>query len=164
MRRRDFFAGCLIGYTMAASACLGRKSAGLQKLRLAAGRGLTMSSLHLAHELGYFRDSGFELEILHLSNPIDAMTLLAGGKMDVAFIGLVSSFLNISLRKLPVKIVAGREVASPLVEIWALFMDYAGIFQEDLIIRPCLKANASLPVRQLDLPTLHWTLSWKAPA
>jgi ABC-type nitrate/sulfonate/bicarbonate transport system substrate-binding protein len=102
-----------MGSTIAASACARRKPAGLQKLRLSAGSGLTMSSLYLAHESGYFRDSGFDLEILHVSNPVDAMTLLAGGKIDVAFAGLVSSFLNVSLRNLPVKIVAGREVASP---------------------------------------------------
>ena len=113
MRRRDFLAGCLIGTAMFEAACLKRKSAGLQKLRLTAGRGLSMSSLYLAYESGYFRDAGFDLEILQMSNPIDAMTLLAGGKIDVAFAGLVSSFLNASSRKLAVKIVAGREIASP---------------------------------------------------
>jgi NitT/TauT family transport system substrate-binding protein len=114
MRRRDFLAGCLIGTTVAASACLKQKTAGLQKLRLTAGRGLSMSSLYLAYESGYFREAGFDLEILQMSNPIDAMTLLAGRKIDVAFAGLVSSFLNASSRNLPVKIVAGREIASPL--------------------------------------------------
>ena len=103
-----------MGTAMSASACFGRKTAGLQKLRLTAGRGLTMSSLYLAHELGYFRDAGFDLEIIQITNPIDAMTLLAGGKIDVAFAGLVSSFLSASSRKLPVKIVAGREIASPI--------------------------------------------------
>ena len=113
MRRRDFLAGCLIGTAMFEAACLKRKPAGLQKLRLTAGRGLSMSSLYLAYESGYFRDAGFDMEILQLSNPTDAMTLLAGGKIDVAFAGLVSSFLNTSSRRLPVKIVAGREIASP---------------------------------------------------
>jgi len=73
-----------------------------------------MSSLYLAYERGYFREAGFDLEILQIANPIDAITLLSGGKVDVSFAGLVSSFLSASSRKLPVKIVASREIASPI--------------------------------------------------
>jgi ABC-type nitrate/sulfonate/bicarbonate transport system substrate-binding protein len=114
MRRRDFLTGCLMGAATAGTACLGRKPSGLRKIRLTAGRGLTMSSLYLAHELGYFREEGFDLEILQIPNPLDAMTLLAGSKIDVAFAGLVSSFLSAAAKKLPIKIVAGREIASPV--------------------------------------------------
>jgi len=112
MRRREFLAGCLMGATIMGTACFKRNGSARQKLRLTAGRGLTMSSLFLAYEQGYFRDAGFDIEIVQLSNPLYAMTLLAGGRADVAFAGLSTSFLN-TARKLPVKIIAGRELASP---------------------------------------------------
>jgi len=98
---------------MAGSACFGRKQQAGQKLKLSASKLLSMSSLYVAQESGYFRDAGLDLEIVQISNPLDAMTLLAGGKIDIAFAGMNTSFLNAALKGLPLRIVAGREIASP---------------------------------------------------
>jgi NitT/TauT family transport system substrate-binding protein len=113
MRRRDLLVGCFAGIALAGAACRGRQPAAAQKLRLSAGKLLSMSSLYLAQESGYFRDAGVDLELMQIPNPLDAMTLLAGGKVDIVFTGIVSSFLNAVLKGLTLKIVAGREIASP---------------------------------------------------
>lgn len=72
-----------------------------------------MSSLHLAHELGFFREAGFELEILQTGSPVNSIALLAGGKTDVYFGGTGTALLNAVLKGLRLRIVAGREIASP---------------------------------------------------
>ncbi len=113
MRRRELLAGCLATVALADAACWARKPSAAQKLRLSAPKRLSMSSLYLAQESGYFREAGVELELMQIANPLDAMTLLAGGKVDVVFSGLSTAFLNAALKGLALKIVAGREIASP---------------------------------------------------
>jgi ABC-type nitrate/sulfonate/bicarbonate transport system substrate-binding protein len=76
-----------------------------------AARRLSTSSLHLADELGFFREAGFELEILH-GRPLDSLALLAGGKMDVHLGAFYTAFLNAVIKGLPLRIVAGREIAN----------------------------------------------------
>jgi ABC-type nitrate/sulfonate/bicarbonate transport system substrate-binding protein len=98
----------------AVSACSRREAAArLEKIRVAAPRRLTASSLYLADELGFFRQAGFEMEILQVGNSLSATALLAGGKMDVLVGPAGTAFLNAVLKGLPLRIVAGREVAAP---------------------------------------------------
>jgi ABC-type nitrate/sulfonate/bicarbonate transport system substrate-binding protein len=77
-------------------------------------RRLTTSSLHLANELGYFRDAGLDLDILQNGNSLNSLALLAGGKADVVFGAGGIALLNAILKGLPIRIVAGREIASPV--------------------------------------------------
>jgi ABC-type nitrate/sulfonate/bicarbonate transport system substrate-binding protein len=98
----------------AGSACGRRKPAALpRKLRVGAARRLSMSSLHLANELGFFRKAGFDLEIFQTGGASQAMALLAGSKIDVLFGSSSTACLNAVIKGLPLRIVAGREVASP---------------------------------------------------
>jgi ABC-type nitrate/sulfonate/bicarbonate transport system substrate-binding protein len=110
MRRRDL----LTGLTLAALGCTRRRPAsGLRKIRVTAVRRLSTSSLHLANELGYFRDAGFDLEILQGGNSLASLALLAGGKIEAVFGSTGTAFLNAVIRGLPLRIVLGREIASP---------------------------------------------------
>jgi len=112
MRRRDLLARCLTGVALAAgSACSRRRASSLQKLRVGASRQLSTSSLHLAYELGLFREAGFDVEILQTGGPLNAMALLAGGKCDVQFGSFNIALLNAVVKGLPLRIVAGRELA-----------------------------------------------------
>jgi NitT/TauT family transport system substrate-binding protein len=77
-----------------------------------AARRISTSSLHLAEELGYFREAGFDVEILQGGTPLSAVALLAGGKLDVHFGGCNILFLNAVIRGLRLRIVAGRQIAS----------------------------------------------------
>jgi len=123
MRRRDLLAGCLTGIASAAgSACSHRKASSLEKVRVGAVRRLSTSSLHLAQELGYFREAGFDLEILQSGTPLNSMALLAGGKIDVYFAGCNISLLNAVIKGLRLRIVAGRQVASSTcVDVGAIY-------------------------------------------
>lgn len=112
MWRRDLLASSLVALA-AGSGCSRRKpAAGFEKLQVGAGRRLTASSLHLGHELGFFREAGFELEILQSGGQANAWALLAGGKLDVYFGTLSASFLNAVIKGLPLRVVAGREMVS----------------------------------------------------
>jgi ABC-type nitrate/sulfonate/bicarbonate transport system substrate-binding protein len=74
---------------------------------------LSMSSLHLAEESGYFREAGFSLKITPTGNALNSMGLLVGRKLDVYFGAIDTVFLNSVLKGQPVRIVLGREIASP---------------------------------------------------
>ena len=114
MRRRDLLAGCAASVALASgSACAGRKPAALRKLRVVAARRLSMSSLYLAQELGFFREAGLELELVQSAGQANSAILLAGGKIDILFTGITAIFLNAVIKGLPLRIVAGREIASP---------------------------------------------------
>jgi NitT/TauT family transport system substrate-binding protein len=80
---------------------------------LNATRQLNMSSFYLAQELGFFRDLGLGLEVMHSPNILQALAAMAGGKIEIMFAALTTAFFNATLKGLPMKIVAGREKASP---------------------------------------------------
>jgi ABC-type nitrate/sulfonate/bicarbonate transport system substrate-binding protein len=75
-------------------------------------RRLSASSFHLALERGYFREAGFDIEMLQAAGPLNAIALLSGGKCDVHFGALNTALLNAIVKSLPIRIVAGREIAS----------------------------------------------------
>jgi ABC-type nitrate/sulfonate/bicarbonate transport system substrate-binding protein len=112
MRRRELLSECLSGIVVgAASACSRRRVSALEKLRVGAAARIDSSSLYLAQELGFFREAGIEMEILQNRSTLLSMALLADGKLDVHFGIASTAFLNAILKGLPLKIVAGREIA-----------------------------------------------------
>ena len=114
MRRRDMLAGCTASVALAGGlACAGRKPVASRKFRVAAARRLSVSSLYLAQELGFFREAGLDLELVQAAGYANSAILLAGGKIDVLFTGIGAIILNAVVKGLPLKIVAGREIASP---------------------------------------------------
>jgi ABC-type nitrate/sulfonate/bicarbonate transport system substrate-binding protein len=74
------------------------------------------SSIHLAFELGFFREAGFEVEILQNRNTLHAMALLAGGGLDIHFGTASTAFLNAIIKGLPLRITAGRDIANGTCE------------------------------------------------
>ena len=96
----------------AGSGCSRRPPSVRRKLTVNAAKQLSISSLHLARELGYFRDAGLELEILPSPGPLQGTAAMVGGKLDILFTGLTTSFLNAALKGARLRIVAGREIAS----------------------------------------------------
>jgi NitT/TauT family transport system substrate-binding protein len=113
VKRREFLSGIIAGAALAEMACSrSAPQTKLRKLKIAASRRLTTSSLHLAYELGYFKEAGFDIEILQAGNAGTSMALLAGGKVDAYLGGASTALLNAIIKGLRLKIVAGREVAS----------------------------------------------------
>lgn len=109
MRRRDLLTGVVVA---AASACSRRRAASLDKLRVTAPPRVNTSSLHLAEELGFFREAGLEVEILQVVSPLHAMALLGGGKLDAHFGSVSVAFLNANIKGLRLRIAAGRDIAT----------------------------------------------------
>lgn len=114
MLRRAVLARCVGGAALAAAdACSWRnKPRAAAKLLVLASRTLSMSSLWLAQELGYLKDAGIDARIIQAPNSFQAISLLAGGKADVVFTAYGVPLLSAMLKGLPIKIVAGREIAS----------------------------------------------------
>jgi len=109
MNRRKFtsLAGALIG----ASAC--SRSESSRPIRVAAGPYFSISSLHLANDGGHFAKEGLSVEIEHLSGEAQAIALVAGGGIDVAFVSIRSALVNAVARGAELRIVAGREYTNP---------------------------------------------------
>jgi hypothetical protein len=73
----------------------------------------TLAAFYLARELGYFEAAGFRLDIQQNSYATQAIPLLSGGKLDVAFNSLSPAFFNAVARGARIRIVAGREIVTP---------------------------------------------------
>jgi len=106
MRRREVLALCA-----AATGCRTRQANRLHRLKVSSHITLSSSSLHLADELGYFREAGLEIQHIPRNSPSEAMVAAAAGEVDVQFTVISTAFLNAVLRGAQIRIVAGREVA-----------------------------------------------------
>lgn len=109
MRRRTFLAASVLS----SLACSGRGGGPLRKLRIGAPLGLGTAALYLSHELGYFREAGFETEITTFARAAEGTTALAGGKLEVLLAAQNPSWMNAIVRGVPIRVVAAREKFSP---------------------------------------------------
>ncbi|MEP7365134.1 MAG: ABC transporter substrate-binding protein [Acidobacteriota bacterium] len=103
------------GTALAASiGCSSRKpsSSGPTKIKVLGGRSVSMSTLFLTLESGYFKDADLDVEIDQLNSANAAIAPVISGKADVIFTSLGVPFLAAMGKGLPLKIVAGRERAS----------------------------------------------------
>jgi NitT/TauT family transport system substrate-binding protein len=115
MQRRDLLQGLLATGVAAGAGCSRRHASGPpRQLEVAASRYLVMAPLYLAYERGYFAQAGLELAIRHFASAAQALPLLAAGKLDVSFSALSPALLNAVAKGSTIRIVAGREVASPV--------------------------------------------------
>ena len=84
----------------------------LETLQVSASPMLSVSSLHLAQESGYFSDVGLKLNIQQLPEPGYAPVLLAGGKIDIGFTAISPTVINAIIEGARLKLVAAREIVS----------------------------------------------------
>lgn len=108
MRRREFMAAAALG----PAACGRRSGPSWRELSVAVSDHLSVSSLYLAEEAGYLRQAGFQFKPNRIS-ALQAIPLLATGKLDVILGGIPSQLLNAVIRGMNIKVVAGREHVSP---------------------------------------------------
>jgi len=114
MNRRDWLGVFLMAPAAGWVGCSGKRAAGTaSRLRVSANPHLSMSGLYLAQELGYFAQAGLTVELRQIPNAVLAVPLLASSKLDVAFSALSPSFINAIAKGAHLRIVAGREIASP---------------------------------------------------
>ena len=91
----------------------GRRSSAPRSLSVAAVPYPAMSGLYQAAEQGYFRDAGLQVQVVEMPSTAQALPLLQEGKMDVAFMAVSPSVINAVAQDRRLRIVAGREIASP---------------------------------------------------
>jgi ABC-type nitrate/sulfonate/bicarbonate transport system substrate-binding protein len=91
-----------------------RSSSGKDRIRVSAAPTLSMCALYLAQELGYFSEAGLDVAVHEVNTPNATIAMLAGGKIDVSFTAFSPSVINALVKGARLKIVAGREIASPL--------------------------------------------------
>ena len=82
-------------------------------IRVSVGPRLTMAATHLAAEKGLFRSEGLELSFQETQTPLEALTLVTGGGVDVALFSFVPALPNAVLRGAHARIVAGRDETRP---------------------------------------------------
>jgi NitT/TauT family transport system substrate-binding protein len=99
---------------LAALAC-SRRRLGSERitLRVATSPYLISSPFYVSYEAGYFKDAGFDVELMKEMPSLQSIPLLAAGKQDVGFVGMSAGLLNAVARGARVRIVAAREIASP---------------------------------------------------
>ena len=111
---------------MGGAAALGpgcsRKPPAPKKIIVATLPHVTLSSLYLAHESGYFSQAGLDVELRQVGLAAESLALLAGGKVDVSFAGVTPSLVNAVAKGAKLRIVAGREVATACNETCTLFV------------------------------------------
>jgi len=110
MQRRTLLAALpFAGHALAGAA----SAADRTTLRVSVVPFMSMAPFFTAYEAGYFADAGFDVEVDREPASMQAIPLLAGGRLDVSFLSDDSGLLNAVARGARVRIVAGRELASP---------------------------------------------------
>lgn len=113
MLRRTLLVSSLAPAAALVSCSRNREPAKRMLVRVSLSRLLTMSPFYTGYEAGYFKDAGFDLELLKELPGMQSLPLLAGGKLDVGFIGLTGGLANAIASGARLRIVAGREVSTP---------------------------------------------------
>jgi NitT/TauT family transport system substrate-binding protein len=108
MLRRTLLAAAL----PCAAGALAGKAATKTKLRVSVGPYVAMCPFFVGYEAGYFAEAGFDIEVQREPGSVQVIPLIAGGRIDVCFLGDHPSLLNAIARGARIRIVAGRELAS----------------------------------------------------
>ncbi len=113
MRRRELFGG-LLAASLLGSGCKRPGAAGANpRVTVSAGPYLSLSPFYLAVEEGYFAGEGLDLNVQEIAYSSQVLPLLAGGKVDVAFTAVNPALINAVAQGAYLRIVAGREEATP---------------------------------------------------
>lgn len=114
--RRTFF----LPAAAAVASCT-RAPGPLRKIGVSVGPFHTMSPLYLAHERGYFREAGFDVQLRPTRNAAEALPLVAKGDLDAGFFSLTPASINIMDRGAKVRIAAAREFLSTCAETGMIY-------------------------------------------
>jgi NitT/TauT family transport system substrate-binding protein len=118
---------------------------------------ISNSPLFLAQDEGYFAKQGLEVELIQTTNFAQTIPLLSQNEIDVYSGALSASFINGVAQNMNIKIVVGKEYASPDGESSALLV------RKDLFNSGELDTAAELKGRKVAVPAMgiisHFTLS-----
>jgi NitT/TauT family transport system substrate-binding protein len=98
--------------SLAAAAACNRPKSTLTKLAVSIGPFHTMSPLYVAHERGYFREAGFDLDIRLIREYSEVLPLLIQGVLDLGCFVLTPAICNVVAKGARIRIGAAREYVS----------------------------------------------------
>ena len=104
----------ILGWGLGAAAWLGggcgrRAHPAPRKIVVSVRPNLYMAAFYLAQERGYFQQAGLELDLQPVEEGHQVATLLASGKLDVAFSALLAPLVSVIGSGADVRIVAGGQ-------------------------------------------------------
>jgi NitT/TauT family transport system substrate-binding protein len=130
MNRRHFIA--LAGSFAGIGHIACKKQSLSNVLRVSSHPYFSMSSLYLAEELGYFEEMGLQIKTERITSSAQAIPLAAGGKLDVLFTGSSAALVNAIAKGSHLRIVAGREIASPTCSDFSTVFGRREVFPDGL--------------------------------
>lgn len=113
MLRRTFLGSAASAAAGLATGCARPRTGAFEKVRVAGRPTLYMAPFYLAQEAGYFSEARLELEVLPVDEFYQSVTLLAGGRLDVAFGALSAALPSAVSQGAAVRVVAGRRRFTP---------------------------------------------------
>jgi ABC-type nitrate/sulfonate/bicarbonate transport system substrate-binding protein len=122
VNRRNWIQAAAAAAASIGGSCSRPRPAPSRKIVVATLPHITLSSLYLAHESGYFSQAGLNVDLRQVGMAAEALPLLASGKIDASFVGLTPSLVNAVAKGAHLRIVAGREVATPCNETCTLYV------------------------------------------
>jgi NitT/TauT family transport system substrate-binding protein len=99
------FAVSFVSVLVLFSACTKKKQENFV-LKIGYGGGLCEAPLHMAYELGYFKEEGLEVELIKIAAGSNAFDLITAGSIDACF-ALLASIIQPLANGLPAKITSG---------------------------------------------------------
>jgi NitT/TauT family transport system substrate-binding protein len=111
--RTRYFSGIiliLLAFTFSQS--IG-EAADLKKVKVAGAVGLEITPLMVAQEMGFYKGTGLDIEIVDLPSPRDQLPALASGQIDVLMAGNTAGFINMAVAGFGSRIVCGYSHSSP---------------------------------------------------
>lgn len=113
MRRRECLGTLAFGAAGILGGCGAKGYRENSLLRVATVPGVYSSPLHLAVELGYFTNAGLRVEIHSFGSDSETVPPLAAGQIQAALSSVTPAFVNAVAKGRHLRIVAGRQIASP---------------------------------------------------
>jgi NitT/TauT family transport system substrate-binding protein len=94
-----------------AAACINQRAA--PTVRVSVGPRVAMGPTYLAAERGFFRAEHIDVSLQEVQTPLEALTLVSGGSIEVGQFSFIPGLLNAVARGAHIRIVAGRDTPRP---------------------------------------------------
>jgi NitT/TauT family transport system substrate-binding protein len=114
----------------------------------------TLAPMYLAEELGFFRETGLEVDFHPSSGSVEMIPLLASGQVQVSMSSPTPAFINAALKGARVKIVAARDIAAPACQGGGAIFGSRKAFPNGLRDLRSLKGKRVAIASQAGIPAL----------
>jgi len=85
------------------------KDAGIGRIRFGVSPHMSMAGIHMAHDLGFFRRRGLDVELIVAERTPEVLALLAGGKIEAGSMAIGVGLVNAIVKGASLRLVATRD-------------------------------------------------------